>query len=125
MAVDVFVESFLDDLPEEHRTCVFRVVQEAVRNAARHSGARQVRIYVEAEDVQAEDGRIRLSVQDDGKGFAASQEPGLGILGMQERVQRLGGELDVDSKPGRGTIISFTLPVARRIDQGIRPLRTA
>jgi signal transduction histidine kinase len=80
---------------------------------------------VEAQDVNAKDGRIRLSVQDDGKGFAASQEPGLGILGMQERVQRLGGELDVDSKPGRGTIVSFTLPVARRIDQGIRPLRTA
>ena len=47
MAVDMMAEPFVDDLPDEHRTCVFRIVQEAVRNAARHSGAHQVRIYVE------------------------------------------------------------------------------
>jgi signal transduction histidine kinase len=111
MAVDVLVESFLDELPEEHRTCIFRVVQEAVRNASRHSGARHVRIYL-----QEEQERLRVSVQDDGKGFAATQEPGLGILGMQERVIRLGGELQVDSEPGRGTIVSFTLPLPEKID---------
>jgi signal transduction histidine kinase len=130
MAVDVLVDSFLDDLPEEHRTCVFRVVQEAVRNASRHSGARQVRIYVKEEGDQ-----IRLSVQDDGKGFAPSQEPGLGILGMQERVVRLGGVLQVDSELGRGTIVSFSLPLPEKMEspsglrgaavQEIKPFRTA
>jgi signal transduction histidine kinase len=111
ISVDVLLESFPDELPDEHRTCIFRVVQEAVRNASRHSGARQVRIHL-----QEEQDRLRVSVQDDGKGFAPSQEAGLGILGMQERVIRLGGELQVDSEPGRGTIVSFTLPLPEKIE---------
>lgn len=111
MSVDVLVESFPDALPDEHRTCIFRVVQEAVRNAARHSGATQVRIYLREEPT-----RLRVSVQDDGKGFTPAQEPGLGIIGMQERANRLGGELRVESEPGRGTIVSFTLPLPDRIE---------
>jgi signal transduction histidine kinase len=110
MEVDLMAEPFVDDLPDEHRTCVFRIVQEAIRNAARHSGASQVRIYVE-ERVEENAASLRLSVQDDGKGFDPSQERGLGILGMQERVMRLGGAFEVDSRPGRGTIITFSLPL--------------
>ena len=110
MGVDLMAEPFVDDLPDEHRTCVFRIVQEAIRNAARHSGARQVRIYVE-EGVEENGACLRLSVQDDGKGFDPSQERGLGILGMQERVLRLGGTFEVNSRPGRGTIVSFGLPL--------------
>src|SRR5207244_2159106 len=106
-----------DDLPEEHRTCVYRVVQEAVRNASRHSGARHVRIYVERDGQ-----RLRVSVQDDGKGFDPAREKGVGVLGMEERVIRLGGLLAVDSERGRGTIVSFELPLP---DQVTRPLRTA
>jgi two-component system sensor histidine kinase DegS len=96
----------------------------------RHSGGRQVRIFIEEEG-----NRIRLSVQDDSKGFAPSLEPGLGILGMQERVARLGGALQVDSELGRGTIVSFTLPLAEKMEtppapreaaaQEIKPFRTA
>jgi signal transduction histidine kinase len=115
--VDVAADDCPDDLPEEHRTCVYRVVQEAVRNASRHSGARHVRIYVER------DGQgIRVSVQDDGKGFDPAREKGIGLLGMDERVIRLGGVLAVDSERGRGTIVSFELPLP---DQVTRPLRTA
>lgn len=110
MAVDLMAEPFVDDLPDEHRTCVFRIVQEAIRNAARHSGASQVRIYVE-ERVEENGASLRLSVQDDGKGFDPAQERGLGILGMQERVLRLGGAFEVNSRPGRGTIITFGLPL--------------
>jgi signal transduction histidine kinase len=110
MEVDLMAEPFVDDLPDEHRTCVFRIVQEAVRNAARHSGASQVRIYIE-ERMEENAASLRLSVQDDGKGFDPSQERGLGILGMQERVMRLGGTFEVDSRPGRGTIITFGLPL--------------
>jgi signal transduction histidine kinase len=113
--VDFVSESFPDDLPDEHRTCIFRVVQEAVRNAARHSGARHVRIWL----CQEPDG-IRASVQDDGKGFDPAQEKGLGMIGMEERVLHLGGQLRVDAEPGRGTIVSFELPQAQ-----ISPLRTA
>jgi signal transduction histidine kinase len=106
MTVEVVAESFADDIPEEHRTCVFRVVQEALRNAARHSGALHTRVFV------GEDGGfLRLAVQDDGKGFAPSLETGLGILGMQERVVSLSGTMLLDSKPGKGTAITFSLPL--------------
>jgi signal transduction histidine kinase len=113
--VDFVAEAFPDDLPDEHRTCIFRVVQEAVRNAARHSGARHVRIWLRQEP----DG-IRASVRDDGKGFDPAQEKGLGMIGMEERVLHLGGQLRVDAEPGRGTLVSFELPQAQ-----ISPLRTA
>jgi signal transduction histidine kinase len=103
--VDVIADAFPDDLDEEHRTCIFRVVQEAVRNAARHSGAKLIRIYLREEAAT-----IRASVRDDGQGFDPTQEKGLGMIGMQERVVHLGGRLHVDSEPGRGTIVSFELP---------------
>jgi signal transduction histidine kinase len=110
MIVDVVADSFADTLPEDYRTCIFRVVQEAVRNASRHSGARQVRIYIEAMN-----NVLRLSVQDDGRGFDPSQERGLGILGMEERVSRLGGKLDLVSKRGNGTIVSLTLRLPKEL----------
>jgi signal transduction histidine kinase len=106
MAIDVAVESFTDDLDEEHRICVFRIAQEAVRNAGRHSGARLVRIHIGEGN-----GVLSLSVQDDGKGFVPSEESGLGILGMRERVMNLGGRLEVRSEPGRGTTVALSLPL--------------
>jgi signal transduction histidine kinase len=130
MSADVMAEAFVDDLPDPHRTCVFRIVQEAVRNAGRHSGAHQVRIYIGEKE-----GTLSVSVQDDGKGFDPSQEAGLGILGMQERVMSLAGKLEVKSKPGSGTIVTFSLPLPpehRPVDEleqeeyhEIRPFRTA
>ena len=131
LQVDVAAEDCPDDLPEEHRTCVYRVVQEAVRNVSRHAAARHVRIHVKRE------ARIlSVSVQDDGKGFDPEHETGLGILGMRERITRLGGTLRVESERGRGTIISFKLPLPEDLDEDqegepspehhdIRPLRTA
>jgi signal transduction histidine kinase len=106
LQVDVMADDCPDDLGEEHRTCIYRVVQEAVRNAERHSGGRQVRICV-----QRERAKVRVSVQDDGRGFNPSEETGLGLLGVQERVIRLGGALKIASEPGRGTMVSFELPV--------------
>jgi signal transduction histidine kinase len=131
--VDVAAEDCPDDLPEEHRTCVYRVVQEAVRNVTRHAAARHVRVYVKRESQV-----LRVSVQDDGKGFDSGQETGIGILGMTERVVRLGGWLKVESERGRGTIVSFELPLpddlnesgteeaeAAGSDHDTKPLRTA
>jgi signal transduction histidine kinase len=109
--VDVLAEELPGALPEDHRTCVYRVVQESLRNACRHSGAQQVRIQV-----QQPDHRIRVSVQDDGKGFDPALETGMGILGMEERVVRLGGVLKVDSEQGRGTTVLFELPLPEMID---------
>jgi signal transduction histidine kinase len=105
--VDLLADEFVDNLPEEHRTCVFRVTQEAVRNAVTHSGARVIRIVLEQEN-----SRIRASVHDDGKGFDPQREKGLGMIGMEERVAHLGGALRVESEPGRGTIVTCELPLS-------------
>jgi signal transduction histidine kinase len=95
-----------DDLPDEHKTCIYRMVQEALNNAARHAGARTVQVNVK----NAGD-RVQFSVQDDGSGFDKKMVRGLGLLGMEERVRRLGGRLRVDSSPGRGTVIVAELPL--------------
>ncbi len=107
VTVDVGVASELesDELPDEYKTCIYRVVQEALHNCARHSGAATVRIRVE----QARD-RLLLNVEDDGQGFDVRHTKGLGLLGIQERVTRLGGTCRVQSQPGQGTTLLMELP---------------
>ena len=83
----------------------------------------------------ASHGVLGIQVSDTGKGFDPSQEAGLGLLGMQERVTSLAGKLDVNSRRGQGTILTFSLPLPsdhRPVDtlapeeyQEIRPFRTA
>jgi signal transduction histidine kinase len=111
LEVEVMAQDLSIDLPEDHKTCVYRVVQEAVRNSCRHAGARHARINIEDDDRE-----LRVTVQDDGKGFEPSQEKGIGMLGMEERVARLGGTLQINSERGRGTTISFNLPLPKVVD---------
>jgi len=106
LRVRIAAEGVSDDLPEEHKTCIYRLVQESLHNCAQHAEATTVRV-----SVQQEAGRIRLSIQDDGKGFRPEQERGLGLLGMQERAGHLGGTLSIDAQPGRGTTLSILLPI--------------
>jgi signal transduction histidine kinase len=108
MLVHVSADELPEGLPDEYRTCIYRVVQEALANAGRHSQGQAVRITL-----QAAGGGVRLAVQDDGRGFPAAQVRGLGLLGIQERVANLGGTLQVASEPGRGTILSVSLPLRR------------
>jgi signal transduction histidine kinase len=98
------------DLPEEHSTCIYRVVQEALHNAARHARAHNLQVIVKT----ARD-HVIFSVRDDGGGFDKRFVRGLGMLGMEERVRRLGGELRIDSEIGRGTTVSATLPLPAKI----------
>jgi signal transduction histidine kinase len=107
ISVEVAAEDIPEALPDEHRTCVYRVVQEALHNSSRHSGARHIRINVETHAGQ----KLIVEVRDDGCGFIAAENTGLGILGMEERVTRLGGRLHVDSARGKGTVVSFELPL--------------
>jgi len=95
-----------DDLPDEHTTCIYRLVQEAVNNCARHANARTVEV-----DVKREEQCVRFSVRDDGAGFDPRFVRGLGLLGMEERVRRLGGRIEIDSQLGRGTLIVAELPL--------------
>jgi signal transduction histidine kinase len=111
--VEVVADRVPEELPEDHRTCVYRVVQEALHNASRHSGARQIRVFLQ----QVAPHRLRVSIEDDGKGFDPASATGLGILGMEERLLHLGGTMHVDSLPGRGAVISFELPLGRSTHQ--------
>lgn len=105
MEVSVATELASDDLPDEYKTCIYRVVQEALHNCSRHAGATRVRIRV-----QQEPGRLLLSIQDDGQGFDVKQTKGLGLLGIEERAARLGGKCEIHSAPGSGTILAIELP---------------
>ena len=102
-------DEIADDLLDSHRTCIYRVVQEALNNCAKHSRATQARVVVR----QDRDG-LSASVQDDGVGFDPSQEKGMGMLGMEERVERLGGRFNVESQPGHGAVLSIRFPMRRR-----------
>ncbi len=104
--VAVSADEAIDSLPDEHRTCIFRLVQEAVNNAVRHANARNVEV-----SVRWERQNVSVTVQDDGAGFDTRCTRGLGLLGMEERVRRLGGYLKVDSTPGRGTQVQAVLPL--------------
>jgi len=105
--VEVVADGIVDDLPDEYRTCIYRVVQEAVNNSVLHARPHWVHITL----LQRAD-EIEVSVQDDGSGFDPRRDKGIGILGMQERVQNLGGLLRIDSKPGSGSVLSLLLPLA-------------
>jgi two-component system sensor histidine kinase UhpB len=95
------------DLSDDAQLVVYRVAQEALSNAARHSGAGRVGVRLGRLD----GGGVELAVSDDGRGFAFDEsEGGLGIAGMRERALLIGGELTIESRPGRGTTVRLTVP---------------
>ncbi len=100
---------------------VYRLVQEALNNAARHSGTDQASVEV------AESGEdILVRVEDEGRGFTtADVTEGFGLLGMRERVELAGGSLVVTSVPGEGTSITATLPARHRVENQAKEPRPA
>jgi two-component system sensor histidine kinase UhpB len=97
----------LSDLGDDAQLVVYRVAQEALSNAARHSGAAHVSVSLR----RRQDDGVELEVGDDGRGFAFDEsERGLGIAGMRERALLIGGELTIESRPSRGTTIRLTVP---------------
>lgn len=105
---DLNVSAHLDGLPEQYRTCIFRVVQEALTNCARHSGAGRIVVTLTSTPES-----LDVIIRDDGVGMdAGARAEGLGIRGMEERVLELDGRLDVRSEVGLGTVIHIRLPVA-------------
>lgn len=106
LEVTVDAQDLPEKLPDEAKVCVYRLVQEALNNAATHSGAKNAKVTVERKGES-----ISVRVEDDGRGFDPSRTRGMGLLGMEERVRRLSGVFGVRSAPGQGTTVSAELPM--------------
>ncbi|WP_324677997.1 PAS domain S-box protein [Hymenobacter sp. GOD-10R] len=102
---------------------IYRIVQELLNNVIKHAEAQEVYVHVVHEE-----GRASISVEDDGVGFNSSADAGslkgIGLAGIRQRVDLLGGTLTVDSRPGRGTIVSIELAV-RNFTSGFAPSEDA
>lgn len=117
--IDVHAPQNAERLPGATESAIYRVVQEALTNIARHSGATHASLVLERRD-----GQLVLVVEDDGRGFDAERDsrstaaPGLGLLGVRERVALLGGTVSVESEPGSGTSLFVRLPIASSSNRG-------
>jgi two-component system sensor histidine kinase UhpB len=101
LTAELRVEGDFSELDDDLQLVVYRVAQEALTNAGRHSGAARVEVAL-----RRDGDAVELSVADDGSGFAFEQsERGLGIGGMRERALLVGGELTIESRPGQGTTV--------------------
>jgi signal transduction histidine kinase len=105
--VDLKMSGDLETLPEKHRTCVYRVVQEAMTNCVRHADARHIKI-----SVMADRGQLWVSVSDDGVGLdSAQRHHGLGLRGIEERAKELRGTMTISREPRQGTTLAVRLPL--------------
>ncbi|MCC7010364.1 MAG: sensor histidine kinase [Acidobacteria bacterium] len=105
--VDLELGGELDGLPERHRTCVYRAVQEALTNCARHSGARSARVQITGTA-----GALIVRVSDDGVGIdPVKRRNGLGLRGIEERVKELGGTMQIGGGVNLGTVLMVQLPL--------------
>ena len=107
LQVVLSVTGTINDLPDAHRTCVYRVVQEALTNVVRHAKATRADVVVARHQTL-----LTVTIADDGGGFVVAQRAeGLGLRGIEERVKELAGSAGVTSTPGTGTTIAVHLPV--------------
>ena len=111
--VDLKVNALTSPVPDEIALCFYRVAQEALHNAAKHSGARRVIVAVSSNHTF-----LHMAITDDGKGFDQAKAPlGLGLASMRERLQMVGGQLLVQSKPGSGTVLAAQAPFEQNSQQ--------
>ena len=107
ISVDLKMTGEFDRLPERHRTCVYRVVQEALTNCVRHAAAHHVAITLTSADRE-----LQLTVSDDGVGLKPEDHGrGLGLIGIDERVKELHGTVTISADGMRGTTVAVRLPV--------------
>jgi signal transduction histidine kinase len=109
LRVELGADESPEIVPRDVGLCVFRVAQESLRNVARHARASRVGIRL-----RRLDGGLQLTVRDNGVGFDPAQGPdkaSLGHASMRQRVALLGGQLNIDSKPGEGTVVSAWVPL--------------
>ena len=109
-------------LPPDHLTHLFRLAQEALQNIEQHSEAKHAWI-----ELSRLDGAMHLEIGDDGHAFTvervtqAQRDGHLGLLGMRERAELLGGQFILEAKPGQGTVIRITIPPSANLPAGKTP----
>ena len=108
IAISLTHESVPPKLPPELTLCLFRIVQEALQNAIKYSGAREVSVRI----IGGGDA-LTVSIVDDGVGFDvdATWDKGLGLISMNERLEAVGGTLEILATPGTGCRVTATVPL--------------
>ena len=110
----------LPALDPQRETVIYRVAQEAIGNALRHSGGQAVTVTLAGRQ-----GRVVLEVRDDGNGFdVRTTQPGLGLASMRERAASAGGRLTVTSAPGTGTVVRLSVPTNGVLRPPFTPRKT-
>jgi two-component system sensor histidine kinase DegS len=111
LRIDLTAFAGVESIGGAERTTLFRVAQEALTNVVRHAHAAHVRL-----DIREVPGAIRMEIADDGRSFSvkkalqARTNKRLGLIGMSERLEMLGGRLELESAPGRGTVVRAEIP---------------
>jgi signal transduction histidine kinase len=110
--VQLQIDGVFDDLSEDVRICLFRIAQEALTNSARHAEASDIRITLNRGPEI-----IVLTVQDNGKGFDSHEKTKgrLGLVGIEERVRELGGNVSVISQPQKGALLRVAIPLGSKL----------
>jgi PAS domain S-box-containing protein len=112
LKIDFHSDNIPTELPKDTALVLFRVLQESLQNAAKHSGAARVQV-----SLSGRSHAIQLTVRDDGIGFNPEQAltgAGLGLTSMKERLKLVNGHVAIDSEPGRGTVIHARVPINRK-----------
>ena len=107
MEVEVHADEMPSGLPDQMKTGIYRLVQEALQNAARHAHAKNAKVSVTSSPQ-----KVEVEIADDGIGFEPARTRGMGILGMEERIRQLGGSFELESAPGKGATVRAVLPLA-------------
>jgi signal transduction histidine kinase len=99
-----------DRLPQRFELLAYRIIQELLNNIVKYAEAKEVLVQLSKNEHL-----LSIAIEDDGKGFDVSilkNKDGIGLHSMQKRIELLGGKMDIDSAPGRGTSVNIELPVA-------------
>src|SRR5436190_16383895 len=109
LQIDIHTENIPSNLPQDISLSVFRVLQEALQNALKHSGSQRFHV-----SLRSDSNTLLLTVYDNGVGFdpsVALTGRGLGLTSMKERMKLVSGELRIDSQPGKGTTVHARVPL--------------
>jgi signal transduction histidine kinase len=110
--LDVSADGALERFSPEVETAIYRLVQEALTNVAKHARAERAHVFI-----RRVDGSLEVTIRDDGVGFDPDvATSGFGIVGMRERLALAAGRLSITSEPGKGTTVSAALPLASAAD---------